>query len=94
MKEKLFGYFNHRIIVDDDGVYTLASVYYDLNKVPTDYATNTGNADEDGLYMETIESLEAFSRPTLYVRDIDTSRSTLEAANAYGAGAMHTKLED
>jgi hypothetical protein len=94
MKEKLFGYFNHRIIVDEEGVHTVASVYYDTNGIPTDYAGVGGYSDEEGLYFEMIESLEAFTRPTLYVKDIDTSRSTLEAANAYGAGAIHTKLED
>lgn len=94
MKEKFFGYFNHRIIVDENGVHTIASVYYDTNGVPTDYADIAGSSDKEGLYLDLIESLEAFARPTLYVKDIDKSRSTLEAAQAYGAGAMHTKLED
>lgn len=94
MKEKFFGYFNHRIVVDENGVYTIASVYYDTNGTPTDYTHFTGSSDEEGLYLELTESLEALTRPTLYVKDIDKSRSTLEAANAYGAGAIHTKLED
>lgn len=93
MKEKHFGYFNHRIIIDEKGIHKIATVYYDENEVPTDYAF-TQPFDEDSLYKEIIEQLEAFTRPTLYIKDIDTSRSVLDAAHAYGAGATHYKMED
>jgi hypothetical protein len=94
MKEKFFGYFNHRILRGEYGVLSVHTVYYDKKGVPTDYVKFEGSSDKESLYIGVIESLEAFARPILDISDIDVSRSTLEAANAYGAGAIHQKMEE
>lgn len=97
MESKLIGRFNHRILLlgdDKFNMHTVAVVYYDLDGTPTDYTQSMCEAsDIDSLYLEKIESLEAFARPVLDVKDIDFSRSVLDREDRE-EGMVHTEKWD
>lgn len=95
MEKKLIGRFNHRVMrMKDDGTYKLVVVYYDLDGKPTDYTDPSLCSDIDGLFMDTVESLEAFVRPVIDEEEIDFSRSVLEREDMMIGAVYQEKLED
>ena len=97
MESKLIGKYNHRILLLDEdrfNFHTIGVVYYDLDGTPTDYTFSMSeSSDIQTLFLEKIESLEAFTRPVLDVRDIDFSRSVLDREDREH-GMVHTEKWD
>lgn len=97
MDSELIGYFNHRIMRQDDdsGTCKIVLVHYELDGTPTDYSYSLIQAtDPATLYTYALEMMEAFGRPPIDEKDIDFQRSVLDKEDRMIGKCYMEKLND